>query len=133
MIPATHHWTRGLSNSMICSCKDAIINYSMACIKQVPLFLQGLLKFFIFSLSYYLCWFNGFLSLERNMWNETKTFQPKLTRKSRTDQDLKWDENCSVLFCFLNWYEMFRSFQTKRNGIKNLGLNRYWLKFNFFI
>jgi len=40
-----------------------------------------------------------------------------LAKKSGTNQDLKWDEICSVLFRFLNWYEMFWSFWTKRNGI----------------
>ena len=58
--------------------------------------------------------------------NETCEMKPEhsgrnLAEKSRTDQDLKLDENYSVLFCFLNWYEMFRPFQTKRNGIDNLG------------
>jgi hypothetical protein len=55
------------------------------------------------------------------MWNETGTFRPKFRRKSGTDRDLKWDENCSVLFRFLNWYGMFRPFRAKRNGIDNLG------------
>jgi len=37
-----------------------------------------------------------------------------------TDRDFKWGENHSVLFHFLNWYEMFRSFRPKRNEfIKN--------------
>jgi len=43
-----------------------------------------------------------------------------LAEKSGTDRDLKWDEICSVLFYLLNWYRMFRSFRTKRNGIDNL-------------
>jgi len=43
-----------------------------------------------------------------------------LAKKSGTDRDLKWDEICSVLFRFLNWYGIFRSFQAKRNGIDNL-------------
>jgi len=43
-----------------------------------------------------------------------------LAEKSGTNRDLKWDENCSVLFCFLNWYGMFRSFRTKQNEIDNL-------------
>jgi hypothetical protein len=39
---------------------------------------------------------------ERSGWN--------LTEKSRMDRDLKWNENCSILFYVLNWYRMFRSF-----------------------
>ena len=35
---------------------------------------------------------------ERSGWN--------LAEKSGTDRDLKWDEICSVLFRFLNWYEL---------------------------
>ena len=46
-----------------------------------------------------------------------------LVEKSGTDRDLKWDENCSVLFRFLNWYGTFRSFRAKRNGIDNLGFD----------
>jgi hypothetical protein len=46
-----------------------------------------------------------------------------LAEKSGIDRDLKWDENCSVLFCFLNLYEMFRSFQTKQNRIDNFAVN----------
>jgi hypothetical protein len=30
-----------------------------------------------------------------------------LSKKSGTDRDLKWDGNYSVLFRFLNWYEIF--------------------------
>jgi len=44
-----------------------------------------------------------------------------LAEKSRTNWDLKWDENYFVLFHFLNWYGIFRSFQTERNEINNLG------------
>jgi hypothetical protein len=44
-----------------------------------------------------------------------------LAKKSRTYRDLKWDEICSVLFCFLNWYGMFWPFQEKWNEIDNLG------------
>jgi len=43
-----------------------------------------------------------------------------LAEKSGTDRDLKWDENCFVLFYFLNWYKIFWPFQMKRNGIDNL-------------
>jgi len=43
-----------------------------------------------------------------------------LAKKSGTDQNLKWDEICSILFCFLNWYEIFRLFWTKQNEIDNL-------------
>ena len=46
-----------------------------------------------------------------------------LAEKSGMDWDLKWDENCFILFCFLNWYEMFRPFRAKRNGIDNLERN----------
>jgi hypothetical protein len=51
---------------------------------------------------------------ERSGWN--------LAEKSGTDRDLKWDEICSVLFRFLNWYGTFRPFRTKRNVIDNLAL-----------
>jgi hypothetical protein len=51
-------------------------------------------------------------------------FDRNLAEKSETDWDLKWDENCSVLFCFLNWYGMFRPFWMKRNRIDNLGSNK---------
>ena len=43
-----------------------------------------------------------------------------LAEKSGTDRDLKWDEICSVLFRFSNWYGMFQPFRAKRNGIDNL-------------
>ena len=46
-----------------------------------------------------------------------------LAEKSRTDRDLKWDENCFVLFHFLNWYEIFQLFRIKWNGIDNFILN----------
>jgi len=46
-----------------------------------------------------------------------------LAEKSGTDRDLKWDENCSVLFCFLNWYEMFRPLWTEQNRINNFSPN----------
>jgi len=41
---------------------------------------------------------------ERNGTCEMKPerFDWNLAEKSGTDRDLKWDENCSVLFCFLN-------------------------------
>ena len=48
-----------------------------------------------------------------------------LAEKSGTDRDLKWNEICSVLFRFLNWYGMFRSFQAKQNGIDNLAQNPF--------
>ena len=48
-------------------------------------------------------------------------FGRNLAEKSGTDRDLKWDEICSVLFRFLNWYGMFRPYRAKRNGIDNLG------------
>ena len=54
-----------------------------------------------------------------------------LAEKSGTDRDLKWDEICSVLFCFLNWYGMFRPFRAKRNGIDNLGLITSSREFDF--
>jgi hypothetical protein len=57
--------------------------------------------------------------------NGTCGMKPKrsgrnLAEKSGKDRDLKWDEICSVLFCFLNLYGMFRPFRAKRNGIDNL-------------
>jgi len=44
--------------------------------------------------------------------------------KSGLGRDFKRGENCSVLFRFLNWYEMFQAFRPKRNGIDNFGLNK---------
>jgi hypothetical protein len=56
-----------------------------------------------------------------------------LAEKSGTDRDLKWDEICSVLFRFLNWYGMFRPFPTKRNEIDNLASgNTHDLNTDFF-
>jgi len=46
-----------------------------------------------------------------------------LAEKSGTDRDLKWDKIYSVLFRFLNWYGIFRPFQTEQNGINNLELD----------
>jgi len=60
---------------------------------------------------------------ERSGWN--------LAEKSGTDRDLKWDEICSVLFRFLNWYGMFRPFRAKRNEIDNLDWNKAILIDNF--
>jgi hypothetical protein len=59
---------------------------------------------------------------ERNgtCWMKPERSGQNLAEKSRTDRDLKWDEICSVLFHFLNWYEMFRLFQAKWNRINNL-------------
>jgi len=57
-------------------------------------------------------------------------FDRNLVKKSRTDWDLKWDENCSVSFRFLNWYEMFQPFRTKRNG--NLDIYIYECHQMFF-
>jgi len=59
-------------------------------------------------------------------WNGTCGMKSKhsgrnLAEKSGTNRDLKWDKNCSILFCFLNWYEMFRSFPMIRNRITKLG------------
>jgi hypothetical protein len=51
---------------------------------------------------------------------EPERFGRNLAEKSGTDRDLKWDEICSVLFHFLNWYGMFRPFRAERNGIDNL-------------
>jgi hypothetical protein len=51
---------------------------------------------------------------------EPERFGRNLAEKSGTDRDLKWDEICSVLFYFLNWYGMFRPFRAERNGIDNL-------------
>ena len=56
---------------------------------------------------------------------EQERFGRNLAEKSGTDRDLKWDEICSVLFRFLNWYGMFRSFRAERNGIDNLDL--FWI------
>jgi len=47
-----------------------------------------------------------------------------LAEKSETDWDLKWDKNYSILFCFLNWYKIFRPFWMKQNEINNLNPNR---------
>jgi len=60
-------------------------------------------------------------------WNGTCGMEPErfgrnLAEKSGTDRDLKWDEICSVLFRFLNWYGMFRPFRAERNGIDNLAI-----------
>jgi hypothetical protein len=46
-----------------------------------------------------------------------------LAEKSGMNQDLKWDENYSILFCFLNWYEIFQLFQIKQNEIDTLASN----------
>ena len=51
-------------------------------------------------------------------------FGRNLTGISGTGRDIKWDEICFVLFRFLNWYEMFRPFQTERNEIDNLERTR---------
>ena len=66
-------------------------------------------------------WFNGFSSPERNMWNETGIFWPKFIRKIRNGPrfEMRWK-----LFCFVNRYEMFQSFQTKRNWIDNYDTNK---------
>jgi len=56
-------------------------------------------------------------------------FGRNLTEKYGTDRDLKWDEICSVLFRFLNWYEMFRPLRAKRNGIDNLVNNNIFLEY----
>ena len=66
-----------------------------------------------------------FDSMAFQEWNGTcgmkpECFEQNLTEKSGTDRDLKWDEIYFVLFCFLNWYRIFQSFQTKRNKINNL-------------
>ena len=52
------------------------------------------------------------------MWNETGTFRLKFSQKIQNGPrfEMRWK-----LFCFLNWYEMFRPLRTKRNGIDNLG------------
>lgn len=57
------------------------------------------------------CW----MKPERSGWN--------LAEKSGTSWDLKWNENYSILFYFLNWYWIFRSFQAKQNGIDNFSLS----------
>ena len=51
---------------------------------------------------------------ERSEWN--------LAENSGTNRDLKWDEICSVLFRFLNWYGTFQPFWTKQNEIDNLAI-----------
>jgi len=50
-----------------------------------------------------------------------------LAEKSGMDRDLKWDEICSVLFRFLNWYGMFQPFRAKRNGIDNLVCTKWMI------
>jgi hypothetical protein len=63
-------------------------------------------------------WFNDFSRPERNMWNETGTFRLEFSQKIQNGPrfEMRWK-----LFCFLNWYEMFRPLRTNRNGIDNLG------------
>ena len=56
--------------------------------------------------------------------NETPVFRPErfdrnLTGISGSTRDFKRGETCSILFRFFNWYETFRAFRPKRNGIKN--------------
>ena len=69
--------------------------------------------------------FNSMAFQERNgtCGMKLECFGQNLAEKSGTDRDLKWDEICSVLFRFLNWYGMFRPFQAERNGIDNLDLD----------
>jgi len=50
------------------------------------------------------------------MWNETGTFRAEFSQKIRNRLRFKMRWN---LFCFLNWYGMFRPFRTKQNGINN--------------
>jgi hypothetical protein len=87
--------------------------------KKIFLYLGGLIN----QIEQGSIWLNDFSRAERNMWNEIGTFRSKFSWKIRTDQDLKWDENCFILFHFLNWYEMFRPFRAKRNRIDNFDIN----------
>jgi hypothetical protein len=42
-----------------------------------------------------------------------------LTGISGSSRDFKRGKTCSILFRFFNWYETFRAFRPKRNGINN--------------
>jgi hypothetical protein len=67
---------------------------------------------------------------ERSNWN--------LAEKSGTDRDLKWDENCSVLFLF--WIDIECFGHSRQNGTELTPLvccgkilNLYFLVFYSFI
>ena len=78
--------------------------------------------------------FDSMAFQERNETCEMKTecSGRNLAERSGTDRDLKWDEICSVLFRFLNWYGMFQLFRAKQNEINNLDFNAYTWKFRSF-